>query len=420
MIKKILVLAAIAAAIIPAPQISAQSPLSASRSPQTPLQFDRAWDELQHFFVHLLEEQGTVGGSLWFFRDGEPLARELYGFADLEEGRRVDKNTIFHWGSITKTFTGIAIMQLRDRGLLRLDDPIIDYLPELRRVFNPYGEMREITLRHLMSHSAGFRAPTWPWGGDEPWHPHEPTSWDQLVAMLPYTEILFEPGSRWSYSNPGIIFLGRVIEQLSGDDYEVYVDKNIFRPLGMRAAYFDHTPYHLLRHRANNYLVIDGEPQAQGLDFDTGITVSNGGLNAPITDMAKYLAFLVGAPEDNAEQAAYDQVLRRESLEEMWQAEIGIRGPVAPGGRNPADLRESMGLTYFVLETGNLRLIGHTGSQKAYFSFLYFDPVARTAAIAAFNAQGVVNEDGVRRPDARAVVNTLRAKLFEEIFPLFR
>ena len=129
-----------------------------------------------------------------------------------------------------------------DHGRLKLDDPIIKYVPELKAVHNPFGDMNEITIRHLMTHSAGFRDATWPWGGDKDWQPHEPTKWDQLVAMMPYTEILFKPGSKFSYSNPGIIFLGRVIEALSGEDYEVYIDKNIFKPLEMSRSYFDTTP----------------------------------------------------------------------------------------------------------------------------------------------------------------------------------
>ena len=143
-------------------------------------------------------------------------------------------------------------MQLRDRGRLTIDDPIVKYVPELRAIHDPYGDPGAITLKHLLSHSAGFRNPTWPWGGDQPWHPFEPTAWSQLVAMMPYTEILFPPGSRYSYSNPWIIFIGRTIELLSGDDYEVYIDKNILRPLDMRATYFDRTPYHLLPYRSNN------------------------------------------------------------------------------------------------------------------------------------------------------------------------
>ena len=235
-----------------------------------------------------------IGASLWFLRGDSVLAREYHGKADLESGRLVDAHTIYHWASITKTMTAIAIMQLRDRGRLSLDDPIVKYVPELRLVHNRFGPMEAVTIRHLLSHSAGFRNPTWPWGGNQPWHPHEPTEWAQLVAMMPYTEIRFPPGTRYSYSNPGIVFLGRVIETLSGDDYEVYIDKNLFKPLGMTRSYFDLTPYHLLGDRSNNYEVRNGRPVANGLDFDTGITVSNGGLNAPLTDMAKYFAFLLG------------------------------------------------------------------------------------------------------------------------------
>ena len=78
------------------------------------------------------------------------------GYQDLATKRPVDADTIFHWASITKTFTGIAIMQLRDRGLLSLDDPVVKYVPELRRVHNPFGDISQVTIRHLMTHSAGL------------------------------------------------------------------------------------------------------------------------------------------------------------------------------------------------------------------------------------------------------------------------
>jgi CubicO group peptidase (beta-lactamase class C family) len=392
--------------------LAAAAPLSPSKvaAQARPAAFDAAWRETAALFRAQARDDGIVGASLWFLQDGEVLAREHHGMADLETGRRIDDQTIFHWGSITKTLTGIAIMQLRDRGRLTLDDPIVEYLPELRAVHNPFGPMESITLRHLMSHSAGFRNGTWPWGGSEAWHPHEPTEWSQLVAMMPYTEILFEPGSRYSYSNPGIVFLGRVIEILSGDDWEVYVDKNIFKPLGMHRSYFDHTPYHLLPYRSNNYTVVDGTPRPNGLDFDTGITVSNGGLNAPIPDMVTYLSFLLGV----GDAAATEGVLRRASLDEMWQAQVPVTPPNATGA-----LRESMALTFFVEETGGRRLIGHTGSQKAFFSFFYIDPAARTAAIAAFNSNGG-GPAATRRPDTRAILERVRARLFEAVFPLFQ
>ena len=373
--------------------------------------FRKAWEDLARDYRSMLEEEGVVGSSLMFIQDGDVIAQEFYGMADIEESRPVDANTIYHWASVTKTFTGIAVMQLRDRGLLDLDDPVIDYLPELKAVHNPYGDMRDITIRHVMSHSAGFRNPTWPWGGDQPWHPFEPARWELLVAMMPYTEILFEPGSRYSYSNPAIIFLGRIIEELTGDDYEVYVEKNILRPLGMSMSYFDGTPYHLLKYRSNNYTVIDGKPQANGLDFDTGITVSNGGLNAPLADMAGYLAFLIGE-EGNP---TYEGVLKRSSLEEMWRPVL----PTEDADENIPEFEESIALTFFVFENGDTRYIGHTGSQKSFRLFFYIQPETKTGVIAGFNTMGQAEEGEKPKPDTDALLRVIRGRIFKGIFPMF-
>jgi CubicO group peptidase (beta-lactamase class C family) len=378
---------------------------------QTPRAIGPAWQELASHFHRRMDEEGIVGGSIWLVHEGKVVGKEFHGFADLETKRRIDESTIYHWASNTKTLTGIAIMQLRDRGRLSLDDPVVRYLPELRRIHNPFGSIEAITIRHLLSHSAGFRAPTWPWGGDKPWHPHEPTQWEQLVAMMPYTELLFQPGSRFSYSNPGIVFLGRIIELLTGDDYEVYVDKNILKPLGMYRSYYDITPYHLLPYRSNNYTVTDGKVVANGLDFDTGITTSNGGLNAPVPDLVKYVLFLMGV----GDRATYDIVLKRSSLEEMWKAVVPVQAADA-GSTTPssATWRVSMGLTFFVFERGADRLIGHTGGQKSFSTFFYVDPVTRTAAIGAFNTVGKP------KPNTGALASEVRRQLFDTVLPLFR
>ena len=86
-------------------------------------------------------------------------------------------------GIVGGAFSGMMRAELaapRLADLLTLDDPIVKYLPELRQVHNPYGSMDAVTLRMLMSHSAGFRNPTWPWGGDQDWHPFEPPGWAQV------------------------------------------------------------------------------------------------------------------------------------------------------------------------------------------------------------------------------------------------
>src|ERR1044071_3087262 len=149
---------------------------SSQSTPDTPADFARAYREFKTNYEKESRQHGIVGSRFFFIRDNQVIAKELYGLANIELNRAVDEDTIYHWASITKTFTGIAIMQLRDRGLLKLDDPVIKYLPELKAAHNPYGDMGDITIRHLMTHSAGFRNPTWgSWRDDsKDWQPFEP------------------------------------------------------------------------------------------------------------------------------------------------------------------------------------------------------------------------------------------------------
>lgn len=377
-----------------------------------PDRFGPAWKPVEAFFHQVLEDEGVVGGSLMFFHGDTVLAKDYHGFADLGTGRKVDESTIFHWASITKTFTAVALLQLRDRGLVSVDDPVVKFVPELRMVHNTFGPMEAISLRQLLSHSAGFRNPTWPWAGDQPWHPFEPTQWSQLVAMMPYTEILFAPGSKYSYSNPGLVFVGRTIEALAGEDYEVYVEKNVLRPLGMGSAFFDRSPYHLLPFRSNNYDVKDGVPTPNGLDFDTGITVSNGGLNASVGDLVKYLQFLAGAPGLSAPARG---VLARQTLEEMWR-------PLLPVGGTTTD---SIGMGFFIYRPNGVRLIGHTGSQRAFRSFFLIDPETKAGVVAAFNTAPVDDprnptDAGPVKPRIPLIFEGLIDRLTKAIFPLYR
>lgn len=158
-------------------------------------------------------------------------------------------------------------MYFTHRGRLDLDDPAVRYLPELRAVHDPFGPIEEVTIRRLLGHTAGFQAPTWPWDGSEAWQPFEPTRWEQLVAMLPYMRLWFEPGSRFGYSNPTFVYLAEIVERITGDDFEVYVEKNILRPMEMRSSYYDTTPYHLLHHRSNRHLA-EGGPDVYSLRLE--------------------------------------------------------------------------------------------------------------------------------------------------------
>jgi CubicO group peptidase (beta-lactamase class C family) len=348
------------------------------------------WAAFTAVFDAYAREDGVVGGRVAVLRAGRVLAEHAYGLGDRERGTPPDARAVYHWASITKTLTAVAIMQLRDRGGLTLDDPITRYLPELRQVHDSFGSMDDVTLRMLLSHSAGFQNPTWPYGEGRPWEPFEPTRWEQLVSMMPYQELAFAPGSRFGYSNPAFVYLGRVVEQLTGDPWAVYVQKNIWTPLGLSRSFVGTSPYHLAGLRAASYTVHDDSGRVHTdpnpREFDPGVTIPNSGWNAPIGDLVAYVAFLTHADRgDTAVARRYDGVLARATLEEMWRPVV----PLIPGH----GLDEAFGLSFYLYRRGATTVVGHTGEQSGFRSFVYFDPASTTAVI------GVLNTTNEARPE---------------------
>ena len=381
-------------------------------------------------FDQTLTEHGVIGGGFAFLHGQDAPVEFVFGRQKVD-GPKTDAETAYNWASITKSFTAIAILQLRDHGKLSLDDPVTSYLPELRQVHDAFGPIDAVTIRQLLSHSAGFRNPTWPWDCDDAescdWQPFEPTRWSQLAAMLPYTHIAFAPGSRWSYSNPGFVFLGQIIERLSGDDFEVYVDKNILKPLEMGHSYFDQAPYFLEQHLSSSYLRAGSKLTPQPFNYDTGITTSNSGLKAPIADMVKYLRFLIG----DARNARYDFVLKRGSLEEMWTGLVKIEEPgptptvytAALDGAQPM-----MGMGFFVAEPRGHRYVFHDGDQAGFSSELIIDPAGHSAAILSVNttdtgelsATDALHAQSNTDPDPKTDLRlALRSVLIGSVFPRY-
>ena len=166
----------------------------------------------------------------------------------------------------------------------------------------------------------------------------------------------------------------------------------------MKTAYFDGTPWHLADRRSENYRVVQGTPVPNG-DFNTGVTVSNGGLNGSVDDLARWIAFLTGRVQTSEARG----VLSRASLEEMWREVVPIR-EMELG-------HEGMGLTFFLYPDRGL--VGHTGSQRSFFSFILFDPRGGGGVVAAFNTAGG-DETG---PDTRGVLNRVRERAVRTLLP---
>ncbi len=388
-------------------------------------------DAFHHRFEAELKVHGVVGGGFALVRRDNPSEVFFVGNARDDTHQPVNGDTSYNWASITKTMTAIAILQLRDLGKLALDDPAVKYVPELQQVHDEYGPVEAITIRMLLTHSAGFRNPTWPWDCDDAknceWQPFEPTKWMQVAAMLPYTHVAFKPGSQWSYSNLGYVFLGQIIERLTGDDFEVYIDKNILKPLGMTESYFDRAPYFLESHVSASYLRAGDKLTTQPLDFDTGITTSNSGLKAPLKDMGQYARFLMG----ESGNARYEEVLKRSSLEEAWAGVLPAaqRGEAAtPYTSGPHGSQPQMGLGFFILQVNGHRYIYHDGDQGGFSSELIVDPDGGSAGVLVVNttdtgasaATDATHAVSNTEPDPHSDLRlAIRSMLIDRVFPAY-
>jgi len=164
-----------------------------------------------------------VDGKLWHVA--------AHGLREVPTGARVDTSSVFRIASMTKSFTALAILQLRDAGRLSLDDPAEKYVPQLKGLRYPTSDAPRITVRHLLTHSAGFPE-------DNPWGDQQLAASDEDLSRMIREGIPFSnaPGIAYEYSNFGFAILGRIVVNVSGMPYARYVRDRVLRPLGMSST----------------------------------------------------------------------------------------------------------------------------------------------------------------------------------------
>ncbi|MFN7930497.1 MAG: serine hydrolase domain-containing protein [Blastocatellia bacterium] len=180
-------------------------------------------------FMKKLADADVFSGAVLLAKDGVPVFKGAYGMAnkDFNVPNRLD--TKFNLGSMNKMFTAVAIAQLVERGKLSFDDPLAKFLPD----FPNKEDAEKIKIKHLLSHTAGlggYFSPKW-----QQTSRAEYRTVDAMMKRLAEDEkkVQFEPGTRWQYSNSGMLVLGKVIEVVSGQSYYDYVRENIYKPAGM-------------------------------------------------------------------------------------------------------------------------------------------------------------------------------------------
>jgi CubicO group peptidase (beta-lactamase class C family) len=254
-------------------------------------------------------EQNHFPGLVYgIVADGRLVHAGGIGYTKLADKTEANAQSEFRIASMSKSFTAMAILKLRDQGKLRLDDPISRYIPEAKNMKRLTKDAPPVTIRNLLTHSAGYPE-------DNPWGDRQLANTDeQLVAMYKKgVSFSHDPGIEYEYSNLGFATLGYIIKKVTGEPYQKYITDNILKPLGMAHTYYEYSkvPKDQLAH---GYRWLDGKWVEQPMLHD-GSYGAMGGMITSIEDFAKYMNFHLSAwpPRDDAETGP----VKRSSVREM-------------------------------------------------------------------------------------------------------
>lgn len=269
-------------------------------------------------------------GSVLVSRSGEAAFEASLGMARLEDGVENTPSTRFLIGSVTKTFTAAAVMQLADKGLLDFDDPLRKYVPEY-----PEKTGAAITIRHLLTHTSGVpEAVTDPRALGDMTKPKTPL---ELIGLIEDKDLDFAPGERAAYSNTGYVLLGLVIERVSEKSYYDYIRDHVCGPLGMASTGYKED-WRDAPGFARGYVEGRNGQLAEAPRIHLSLGFSAGALYSTVRDLLKWDAGLRG-----------DAILSRDSREMMFRA-----------------ARDGFGCGWLVMETWGRKDLAHGGGAPGF------------------------------------------------------
>lgn len=280
-----------------------------------------------------MRRQHIPGLSLLVAKNGKTVRAEGFGFANVELQVPVKPETIFQSGSVGKQFTATAVMMLVEVGKVSLDDPLTKFFPD-----GP-AAWKQVTVRELLSHTAGF--------GDYPEDFNFRKDWteDELLKLVEGIPLAYAPGTKWAYSNIGYLTLGILIHRVTGEFYGDFLQQRIFKPLGMSATRII-SEADIIPNRAAGYRLVKGELKNQEWVAPAINTTADGSLYFSTLDLAKWDATLYT-----------EKLLKKSDLDLMWTVVKLKDGPPNEG---------NYGFGWFVERRGGHRCVHHDGSWQGF------------------------------------------------------
>jgi CubicO group peptidase (beta-lactamase class C family) len=354
---------------------SAETP---SPTPAVPMPLDQLIPAIDANFARFQQEAHVPGLVYGIVRDGQLVHVGAMGVQDLEAKRPVDADSLFRIASMSKAFTALAILKLRDEGRLALDTLADAYVPQMRNWSYPTSDSPRIRVRDLLSHVGGFVT-------DDPWGDRQ-----QVLSEADFTRMLREgvpftraPDTAYEYSNFGYALLGRIVTNVSGRPYKDYIEQEIMRPLGMASTGYDIHASSAAR-RAIGYRW-ENDAFAREPDMAHGTFGAMGGVQTSATDYARWVTFLLSAwpARDGPEQVP----ARRSSVRELAQ---GLNFPQLSKRPGTNATGCSQAATYgmgmrVAMDCDVGLVVAHSGGYPGYGSYLLLLPDHRIGLFAFTN-----------------------------------
>jgi len=310
-------------------------------------------------FADLVTEHGVPGATIAVLAGGE-VATAAGGVTSLATQVPVDSETVFQIGSITKIWTTTLVLQLVDDGLLDLDQPLLDYLPEL--VIGDMEAAKALTTRHLLTHTAGFEGDIFTDTG------RGEDAIEKYVATLTDLPQLFAPGETFSYNNTGFVVLGRLVEVLRAKPYDEVLLERIAAPLGLERV--SPSPYEAIRHRAATGHVA-GEDGELAPATSWALARSNAPAGSMLAMTPTDLLGFVRMHLDRGVAPDGTRVLSAQSVQAMQSREIDLP--------RLAGMGDAWGLGWELFDAPQGTVVAHDGGTIGQAAFLRVVPEAGVA-----------------------------------------